>query len=144
MHVSSIYLHYSIGSCRPCVHTLFYFSLIMSHMKVSVFLVCVVKLMLCPTIKYCLATPLMEEWHPEHPALYDPPDREGIQVGANEHQLCSNSSLAANAHQSRGIGGLEANVLQSAANPMVAGNHPTTEPVVGTSSSFDPNSLSTI
>ena len=30
----------------------------MSHMKVSVFLVCVVKLMLCPTIKYWLAMPL--------------------------------------------------------------------------------------
>ena len=65
-------------------------------------------------------------------------------MGANEHQLGSNSSLAANAHQSRGVGGLEVNVLQSAANPMVAGNHPTTEPVVGTSLSFDPNSLSTI
>ena len=33
----------------------------MSHMKVSVFLVCVVKLILCPTIKYWLATPLIIE-----------------------------------------------------------------------------------
>ena len=31
----------------------------MSHMNVSVFLVCVVKLMLCPTIKYWLAMPLV-------------------------------------------------------------------------------------
>ena len=80
---------------------------------------------------------------PEHPpTLDDPPDREGIQLGTNEHQLGSNSSLAANVHQSRGIGGLEANVLQSVANPLVAGDHPTMEPVVGTSSSFDLNSLS--
>ena len=39
-----------------CIH--FLYSMIMSHMKVSVFLVCVIKLMLCPTIKYWLATPL--------------------------------------------------------------------------------------
>ena len=81
--------------------------------------------------------------HPEHPpALGDLPDREGIQLGANEHQRDSDSSLAANVHQSRRVGGLEANVLQSAANPLVAGDHPTMEPVVGTSSSFDLSSLS--
>ena len=63
-------------------------------------------------------------------------------MGANEYQFGSNSSLAANVHQLRGVGGLEVIVLQPATNPLVAGDHPTMEPVVGTSTSFNPNNLS--
>ena len=59
MQVAFVYT--SIRSCRPCVHTLFkFFFDNVSHDSERVPCVCVVKLMLCQTIKYWLATPLVE------------------------------------------------------------------------------------
>jgi len=78
----------------------------------------------------------------------DPPSQGGDQLDANGRQLGINSSLEANAHQSRGVSTLEANVHQLSANPLVAGEHQvnlrTSEPVVGTSATFDPSSLSSV
>jgi len=65
-------------------------------------------------------------------AFNDPSTSEGIQLDANECQLGINSSLEANVHQ------LTADLL-------VVGDHQPNppRPTVGTSSSVDPNSLST-
>ena len=57
MQAAFVYTIAQVAVGLVCIHFPC-FSLIMSHVKVSVFLVCVVKLMSCPTIKYWLATPL--------------------------------------------------------------------------------------